>query len=171
MVGVEDQLQVLILIFVLSMLPLSELRGAIPVGLAAGVNPILVYVTAITGNILPVPLILFTLKSVEDSLCLMARRKASFNASSAGLALRIVNAYSTYLERTRRRVIPYVNRYGPLGLALFTAIPLPLTGAWTASLAAYLLGMDKWTALISIALGVLAAGVIVMGGFTALLTL
>lgn len=164
------QLQVFVLIFILSLLPISELRGAIPVGLAAGVNPVLVYVVAVAGNLLPVPLILTALESVEGLLRLLVQRKSSSSGLFARFTFHVFNAYLAYSERARRRVTPYVNRYGPLGLALFTAVPLPVTGAWTASLAAYLLGMGRWTALASIALGVLVAGVIVMGGFTALLT-
>jgi len=103
------------------------------------------FLVAIIGNLLPVPFILLFLDSGSRLL------------SKVRFFERIL---SWFFERTRRRG-KMIERYERIGLALFVAIPLPVTGAWTGSVAAVLFGMKFKHALLSIFIGILIAGVIV----------
>lgn len=145
----------LLAVFIAAALPISEVRGAIPLGVALGLSPAATFITAVVGNMLPVPPLLALLGFAESFLV------KRLNAEGGGLLSKAASAYFKLAWSARRRVRPYVNRYGALGLALFTAIPLPFTGAWTSSLAAHVLGMDRRVATLSIWLGVVAAALIV----------
>ena len=126
--------------------PISELRIAIPVAISAFHFPwYYAFLIAIIGNLLPVPFILLFLDTASRLL------------SKVGLFSRALN---WLFERTRRRG-RIVERYERIGLALFVAIPLPITGAWTGSLAAVLFGLKFKHASLSIFAGVLIAGAIV----------
>jgi uncharacterized membrane protein len=126
--------------------PISELRGAIPVAIATFHFPwYYAFLLAIIGNLLPVPFILIFLDSVSRLL------------SKIRFFDRILN---WFFERTRRRG-KIIERYERIGLILFVAIPLPVTGAWTGSLAAVLFGLKFRHAMISIFAGLLIAGTIV----------
>ena len=130
----------------LSMLPVTELRGAIPVGIwSFGVDWWRCYIFAVLGNMLPVPLILLGLKPLSRLF------------SKTRLGSRF---FAWLYERARKRG-KTVERYEALGLYMFVAIPLPVTGAWTGSLVASVFGLRFRSALISIGLGVATAGVIV----------
>ncbi|PCN50753.1 hypothetical protein B6U99_02795 [Candidatus Geothermarchaeota archaeon ex4572_27] len=139
--------------FILAALPVSEVRGAIPYGLLRGLDPILVLLISFAGNVLPIPPLLALLKVAEGAVARLASREGALSI--------VARAYISYASRARERVRPYVGRYGALGLALFTATPLPFTGAWTSALAAHVLGMDARLAAASIAAGVALAGIIV----------
>jgi len=131
----------------LSMLPISELRGAIP--LAIGVyklNAYAVIPAVIAANFIPVPFILKFLGPVERFL----RRWKFWN-----------NLMDRVFERTRRKTKKSIEKWETLALILFVAIPLPVTGAWTGSLAAYLFGLDFKKSLLCIFIGILIAGAIV----------
>ena len=126
--------------------PISELRGAIPVAISVFHFPwYYAFLLAVIGNLLPVPFILLLLNSVSRLLS-----KVSF----------FEQLLNWLFERTRRRG-KIVERYERIGLALFVAIPLPMTGAWTGSLVAVLLGLKFKYAFLSIFIGVLVSGVIV----------
>ncbi len=133
-------------VFFTAAAPISELRGAIPLGIEVHHNswPI-VFAVAIAGNLLPVPFLLLFLEPLTRLL------------SKIKLLEKIIN---WFFERTRKRG-RLIERYERIGLTLFVAIPLPITGAWTGSILAFLLGLSFWRAFISIALGVLIAGAIV----------
>lgn len=136
----------LLYIFAISMVPVIELRGAIPAGLALDLPFYAVFVTAFLGNLLPVPfLILFTRRVFE-----WLRRKSA-------LLERMVQK----LERKAKNKEHLIRRYELLGLCILVAIPLPGTGAWTGSLVAAVFDMRLKRAFPVIALGVLIAGVIV----------
>lgn len=136
----------LLLIAVLGLLPISELRGAIPYGFLAGLNPALVFIIAVASNILVIPIVYFFLDYIHNHL----------------LAISIYrNFVEKFIERTRKKAHPYIAKYGYLGLAIFVGIPLPVTGAYTGTLAAWLLGMERKKAMLALALGVVMAGVIV----------
>ena len=136
----------LLYIFAISMVPVIELRGAIPAGLALDLPFYAVFVTAFLGNLLPVPfLILFTRR-----VCEWLRRKSA-------LLERMVQK----LERKAKNKEDLIRRYELLGLCILVAIPLPGTGAWTGSLVAAVFDMRLKRAFPVIALGVLIAGVIV----------
>jgi len=140
--GVSEPL----IVFIISMLPVSELRGALPV--AINVFHIQWYFAlpiAFVGNLVPVPLLFLFLKRL---------RRLSARMGIVG------ELVERYFSLTRRRA-ESIEKYGPIGLMLFVAIPLPVTGAWTGSIAAFLLGMRFRDALLPICLGVLIAGVIV----------
>ena len=132
-------------VIILAALPVSELRGAIPLGIASGMPVFKTYLLAVAGNMLPViPLLLF-LKPVSDRLQRFRAGKRFFE---------------WLYGRTRRRA-EVVQKYEALGLSLFVAIPLPITGAWTGCVAASLFGIKFRYALPAIICGVLLAGVIV----------
>ncbi len=126
--------------------PISELRGAIPVAISVFHFPwYYAFPLAVIGNLLPVPFILLLLNFVSKLLS-----KVSF----------FDQLLNRLFERTRRRG-KIIKRYEHIGLALFVAIPLPMTGAWTGSLVAVLFGLKFRFASLSIFIGVLVAGVIV----------
>ena len=133
-------------LFLISMLPFIELRGAIPYGFIMGLNPIHIFSIAIAGNMVPVPFILLFLEDVEKYL-----RKWE----------KIARLMDWLFERTYRKANKKVRRWEYLALIFFVAIPLPGTGAWTGSLIAYLFKIDLKKAILMIFLGVLIAGIIV----------
>lgn len=135
-----------LVVFVISMVPLIELRGAIPYGLALGLDPFLTYALAIVGNCLPVPFILFFIRKI---LAWMQASRVAFFRKVA-----------TFVVEKGQRGFHKVQKYAVFGLFLFVAIPLPGTGAWTGSLIAALLDMKKRYAFPSVFLGVLCAGIL-----------
>ena len=128
-----------------AMLPVIELRGASPLGAALGLHPVLNYILSVVGNLLPVPFIL-----------LFVRRALLWLGSFERFAPAVA-----WLERRAEAGRGKVEKFAVMGLAIFVAIPLPGTGAWTGALVAALAGMRFPKALISIVVGVLAAGVVV----------
>ena len=135
-----------LVVLIISALPVIELRGALPVAINMFHFPWYYALTlAIIGNLLPVPFILLFLEAITRWL----RQVDFFN-----------RALTWLFERTRRRG-RIVERYQRIGLVLFVAIPLPVTGAWTGSLAAVLFGLRFKHAFLSISIGVFIAGIIV----------
>ena len=132
-------------VVVVSALPISELRGGIPLALYLGFNPVEAYAISVVGNLLPIPFLLMFLSLIE---------RIALRTPLSSIYLRIV-------RRTERRK-DIIDKYGYLGLTLFVAIPLPVTGAWTGCPLAFLLGLDKIKSLVYIALGVALAGIIVL---------
>jgi len=133
--------------FILSMLPVSELRGAIPFGLSSGLDLGEVLTLSIIGNLVPVMPILFFLEPVSDYLRKFWLFKKFFD---------------WLFERTRKRS-DLIEKYETLGLILFVAIPLPMTGAWTGCIAASLFKIRLRYAFPAIAIGVFIAAAIVTG--------
>ncbi|MEM2817720.1 MAG: small multi-drug export protein, partial [Archaeoglobaceae archaeon] len=129
-------------VILISALPIFELRAGIPVAIYYGFKPWEAYTLAIFGNFLPVPFLLLLLNKLLE----IAKRFRTLWAIYEFIHIRV----------ERRREI--VEKYGYLGLTLFVAIPLPVTGAWTASLLAFLLGLNNLKASIAILLGILIAG-------------
>lgn len=128
------------------MVPVFELRGAIPVGVAASLPFWIVFITAILGNLLPVPfLILFTRRVFE-----WLRKKSAF-----------LERLVSRLEKKAAAKEDLLKKYELLGLCILVAIPLPGTGAWTGSLVAAVFDIRLKHAFPAIALGVLIAAVIV----------
>jgi len=126
--------------------PISELRGAIPWAILKHHFPwYYAFLLAVIGNLLPVPFILLFLDTFSRLL------------SKIGIFEKMLH---WLFERTRRRG-KIINRYGWIGLTLFVAIPLPVTGAWTGSLIAVLFGLKFKHAFLSIFIGILIAGTIV----------
>ena len=133
-------------VFGLAMIPVFELRGAIPVGVAAGLPFWMVFLTALLGNLLPVPF-----------LILLTRRVFEWLRTKSALLERFVSR----LERKAATKEDLLKKYELLGLCILVAIPLPGTGAWTGSLVAAVFDIRLKHAFPAIALGVLIAGIVV----------
>ena len=135
-----------LVVLVISALPVLELRGALPVAINLFHFPwYYALLLAIIGNLLPVPFLLLFLSNISRLL------------SKIGIFEKMLH---WLFEHTRRRG-KIINRYERIGLTLFVAIPLPVTGAWTGSLAAVLFGLKFKHAFLSIFVGELIAGAIV----------
>ncbi len=147
-------------VFFCSMIPIVELRGAIPLGiLAFDVHPVLCYLLAILGNMLPVPIILLFVKKV---LTWMSGREITiFKKTLRGSRVKFFNKVANKLFAKAEKNREKIEKYGFWGIAIFVAIPLPGTGAWTGSLVAALFGMKFWKALLSALIGVMVAGLII----------
>ncbi len=139
-----------IVTLIIAMIPIAELRGAIPWALAhppigGGLSWPTAYVFAVIGNLIPVlPLLLFF-----ERTYLYLKRFAFFD-----------RFFEKLFARTRKRG-KLIERYELLGLILFVGVPLPITGAWTGSLAAFLFGVRFRVALPALIVGVLMSGTIV----------
>lgn len=130
---------------VLAALPILELRGALPFALAKGMPLVEAYVLAVLGNMIPIPFILWFLRPVTDFLRRWERG----------------DRFVEWLFARTRRKSDKIQRYEALGLAMFVAVPLPVTGAWTGAMAAHIFGLKFHRALIACFGGVCVAGVIV----------
>ena len=130
-----------------SMVPIIELRGGLPFGVALGLPYYLAFPAAVVGNIIPAPFIIVYIRRIFQW---MRRRIPRLN----GLVDR--------LERKAHLKGEKVTRYQSLGLWLFVAIPLPGTGAWTGCLAAAFLEMRLRRALPAVVMGVVTAGCIML---------
>lgn len=131
--------------FFVAMVPVIELRGAIPIGVGMGLEPILATPIAMVGNLVPIPFILILLQYI---LRFMKTKKYT-------------RKFVLWLEKKVEKNRGKVDKYGWLGLLILVAIPLPGTGAWTGALVASCLEMDKRKSFLAIAAGVVIAGVIV----------
>lgn len=132
--------------FVIAMLPISELRGAIPYAVTLGGLPWQeAYVIAVIGNFVPVIPILYFIGPVSEWL----RRNRHFDR------------FFTWLFARTRRKGKLIEKFEVIGLILFVAIPLPVTGAWTGSVAAFLFGVRKRLALPAVFAGICIAGAVV----------
>ena len=129
-----------------SMIPVVELRGGIPFGVTAGLSVPAAYLAAVIGNILPVPFIIVYIRRIFQWM------RQKFPRLD-----RMVDA----LERKAHLKGKTISRYKYLGLAIFVAIPLPGTGAWTGALAAAFLDMPLRRAMPAVILGVLTAGMVI----------
>lgn len=135
-----------IITFLMSMIPVVELRGAIPYGVIAGLSVRTALIIAIIGNLVPIPfLIVFTRKVFE-----WLRRHSE-----------TLDRLVAKLEAKGESKKDLVEKYEFLGLMILVAIPLPGTGAWTGALVAAMMDMRLKRAMPSIILGVIIAGIIV----------
>lgn len=132
-------------IMLLSMIPITELRGAIPIGIAMDLNPVGVYIASVIGStVVSIPLIL-TFRHILHFL----RSKNMFSR----LVVKIDNKIDSGMRRLKNVSI--------LGIILFVGIPLPTTGTWTASAIASILKMRIKSGLLGVLLGNMMAGIIV----------
>lgn len=136
----------ILMTFLISMVPVIELRGAIPIGVGAGLSPLVAIGVSIVGNLVPVPFIIIFIKKIFAWL-------RTVNQKLDGLVTR--------LEKRADAKSVTVQRYAFWGLFILVAIPLPGTGAWTGALVAAMLEMPLKKAFPAIVLGVLGAAVIV----------
>lgn len=130
----------------IGMLPVLEIRGAIPVGVAAGIDPWSAFFIGFVGNMLPVPFLILLTRKIIDWM-----KKHH-----------ILDKLTSFLERKGSQKAQTVQKYSFWGLFILVAIPLPGTGAWTGALVASLLDMRLKRALPAIAMGVIVAGLIVL---------
>ncbi|MGN0150157.1 MAG: COG2426 family protein [Clostridia bacterium] len=134
-----------IITFLISMIPLLELRGSIIVaGSILKLPFIQTFAAAVVGNMLPIPFILLFIEKIFNWM------------KGIDCLKKIPNS----IEAKAMKKSEQIEKYGYLGLFLFVAIPLPGTGAWTGSLLAVLFGMKPKKSLLFIFLGVVTAGII-----------
>ena len=138
----------IILTFLISMVPVLELRGAIPIGVAHGLDYRIAIAVSILGNLVPVPFIVLFIRKIFAWMRTKSER---------------LNGFVTRMEQRALKKSDTVRRARFWGLFIFVAIPLPGTGAWTGSLVAAVLRMRIWQAFLVITAGVLASGFITGG--------
>lgn len=138
-----------LIVFLISMVPLIELRGALPVALTMGLDPVPAYIICVLGNMIPVPFIYF-----------FARKVLVWGADK-----KYIGKFFTFClekgEKAGQKLVKTAGRGGLfVALMLFVGIPLPGTGAWTGALGASFLNMGFKSTVLSVSLGVVIAGVI-----------
>lgn len=141
-----DAISLEIMVILTAAMPVVELRGAIPAGIALGLAPWHAFILGVIGSMLPVPFILWFIKPIFEWL-----GKHSF--------------LKPIIERIKRRTLEKsdkIERYGFWGLLIFVAIPLPGTGVWSGALAAVLLNLRFRKAFFAIFFGNMVAGLIMM---------
>ena len=141
--------------------PINELRGTIPIALTFfHFSPIKAMFLACLGNILPIFFLLWFWKRLA---VILAKHFKIFD-----------KLFFWLFERTKKKIYNRYKIYGDIALILFVAIPFPTTGAWTGSVAAFLLGIPYWKAILLIFLGIIISGTIVTLatlGFNSLITI
>ena len=135
-----------ILVFIISLLPILELRGGLLAAALIGLDPVPSYIISIIGNILPVPFILLLINKILDWM----RKSKKFKK------------VAKWLDEKVEKHKGQIEKYGYLGIVLFVGIPLPGTGAWTGSLIASVLEMDKKKTYFAVLAGVFIASIIMM---------
>ncbi len=135
-----------LLTMLVSMVPIIELRGGIPFGVAAGLPVWMAYIAAVIGNLIPVPFILVFIRRIFKWIRQHMPR---------------LNSVVDKLEKKAHLKGATMKKYQYLGLAIFVAIPLPGTGAWTGALAAAFLDMRLKKAFPAAVLGVVVAGFLI----------
>lgn len=142
--------------FIISMIPVIELRGAIPIGVGLGLTHIEAMAVSVIGNMLPVPFIILFIRPIFKWMTQKSEK---------------LGRLARKLEAKAEGKWDRIHRFQFFALTLFVAIPLPGTGAWTGALIAAVMNMRLRNALPSILLGVVIAGILVTGltyGFTSI---
>lgn len=135
-----------LLVFIISLLPILELRGGLLAAALLGLDPLPSYIISIVGNLLPIPFILLLINKILNKMRNSKKTKK----------------IAEFLDKKVTKRKGQIEKYGYLGLVLFVGIPLPGTGAWTGSLIASVLEMDKKKTFLSVLLGVIMASIIMM---------
>jgi len=135
-----------IIVFIISLMPILELRGGLLAASLLGLDPIPSYIISVIGNVLPIPFILWFMGRI---LKWMKTRKS---------LSKMANWIDKKVEKNREKI----EKFGFWGLVLFVGIPLPGTGAWTGCLVASVLEMDKKRSFIAAMIGVFMASIIMM---------
>ena len=142
--------------FIISMIPVIELRGAIPIGVGLGLTHVEAMAISVIGNMLPVPFIILFIRPIFKWMTQKSEK---------------LGRLARKLEAKAEGKWDRIHRFQFFALTLFVAIPLPGTGAWTGALIAAVMNMRLRNALPSILLGVVIAGILVTGltyGFTSI---
>ena len=137
-----------ILVFIISLMPILELRGGLLAAALLGLDPLPSYIISIIGNVLPVPFILLLITKI---LAWMKKSKVKF-----------FNKIERWLDEKVEKHKGQIEKFGYLGVVLFVGIPLPGTGAWTGSLIASVLNMDKKKTFVAVLAGIVMASIIMM---------
>lgn len=135
-----------IVVFIISMLPILELRGGLIAASLLNLDPIVSYIICIIGNLLPVPFILWFMASILNWM-----RKSKY-----------LKKFANWLDKKVEKNKDKIEKLGFWGLVLFVGIPLPGTGAWTGCLVASVLEMDKKKSFLAAIIGVFMASIIMM---------
>ena len=133
-------------VFLISLMPILELRGGLIAASLLGLNPITSYIIAIIGNIIPVPFILWFINSILDWM-----RKG-----------KKLSKVAKWLDGKVEKHKGQIEKFGFWGLVLFVGIPIPGTGAWTGCLIASVLEMDRKKAFIATMIGLIMSSIIMM---------
>ncbi len=139
-------IKALLLTAAVAMVPVIELRGAIPIGMANGLPFWPAFLAGVVGNLIPVPFLILFVRKVFAFLKKKSKR---------------LSAFVEKLEKRAESKSELIHRYELIGLTILVAIPLPGTGAWTGALVAAMMDLRMKSAFPAIALGVVIAGVIV----------
>lgn len=137
-----------ILVFIISLLPILELRGGLLAAALIGLDPVKSYIISIIGNVLPVPFILLLITKI---LAWMRESK-----------VKLFNSVANWLDEKVEKHKGQIEKFGYLGVVLFVGIPLPGTGAWTGSLIASVLDMDRKKTFLAVMVGIFMASIIMM---------
>ncbi len=135
-----------IIVFIISLMPILELRGGLIAASLLDLNPIVSYIICIIGNVIPVPFILWFINIILDKM----RKSKRFKK------------VAKWLDKKVDKHKGQIEKYGFWGLVLFVGIPLPGTGAWTGCLIAAVLEMDRKKAFIAAMIGIFMASIIMM---------
>ena len=135
-----------IIVFIISLMPILELRGGLLAASLLGLDPISSYIIAVIGNIIPIPFILWFMGRI---LKWMKTRKK-------------LKKLSDWIDKKVEKNRTKIEKFGFWGLVLFVGIPLPGTGAWTGCLVASVLEMDKKKSFLAAMIGVAMASIIMM---------
>ena len=135
-----------ILVFIISLLPILELRGGLLAASLLGLNPLPSYIITMIGNLIPIPFILWFITKILDWM----------------RGTKHLSKFANWLDKKVDKHKSSIEKYGFFGLILFVGVPLPGTGAWTGSLIASVLDMDKKKSFIAITIGVVMASIIMM---------
>jgi len=138
----------ILMVILLSISPIFELRGAIPFGLIQGLNPLLVLIIAILGNIIVIPIVYFFLDYFHIYFMRIRLYRMFFREYIQKIRIRIENKIGT--------------KYEFIALMLLVAIPLPFTGAYSGTLLSWFFGVDRKIAYKALITGVCIAGIIMM---------
>lgn len=137
-----------IVVFIISLLPVLELRGGLLAAALLKVNPVVGYIVSIIGNIIPVPFILLFINKI---LSWMEKSK-----------INIFHKVASWIRNKAEKNKGKIEKYGYIGLILFVGIPLPGTGAWTGCLVASLLHLDRKKSFLCTFVGIIIASIIMM---------
>jgi uncharacterized membrane protein len=141
----------LLITALLSFMPISELRGAIPFAVANNIPWYWAYLYAAVLNALVAPVCWLFLATLHKLL---------YGGNSSGWKW-YRNFFDSFVAKARQKLSENVEKWGWIGIAIFVAIPLPFTGAWTGTIGAWVLGISKRRTMLAVIIGVIIAGAIV----------
>ncbi len=137
-----------LIVFIISLMPILELRGGLIAASLLHVKPLTGYIVSIIGNIIPVPFILLFINKILEWM--------------RNSKIKWINKVALWLDKKAKKNHDKIEKYGYWGLVLFVGIPLPGTGAWTGCLAASVFEMDRKKSFFATMAGILIASIIMM---------